>query len=131
MTNPITKQELIDAAADAATLEKVINDPATEPNPGQANGTVTSRLGQTYNTLAKAMEAVAGTAAPSGLSVPGDYSTLKSAYDSLQGKRFEQDTSIAVSGVINETATLDVNIPAAAKRIRQIANDFKKMLRTG
>jgi len=44
MLEPITKQELIDASADAATLEQALN--------GAPDALVTSRLGRQYKTLA-------------------------------------------------------------------------------
>lgn len=50
MTEPITKQELIDASEDALTLEDVVNgDDVTD---------VTSRLARTYPTLAKALRLI-------------------------------------------------------------------------
>lgn len=45
MTEPVTKQELIDASSDAQTLEEVVN--------GDNETDVTSRLGRTYPTLSK------------------------------------------------------------------------------
>lgn len=50
MTEPITKQELIDASADAQTLEDVVN--------GNDTTDVTSRLARTYPTLAKALRLI-------------------------------------------------------------------------
>lgn len=50
MTEPITKQELIDASADAQTLEDVVN--------GTDVTDVTSRLARTYPTLAKALRLI-------------------------------------------------------------------------
>lgn len=48
MPSVITKQELIDASEDALTLEKVVNDAPDASNPGQPDGTVTTRLGSTF-----------------------------------------------------------------------------------
>lgn len=50
MTQPVTKQALIDASVDAATLEVVIN--------GEPNEMVASRLGRQYPTLATVGRAV-------------------------------------------------------------------------
>lgn len=50
MSEPITKQELIDASDDAITLEQVVNGADTED--------VTSRLARTYPTLAKALRLI-------------------------------------------------------------------------
>lgn len=50
MLEPITKQELIDASADALALEQVVN--------GTDTSDVTSRLARTYPTLAKAMRLI-------------------------------------------------------------------------
>ena len=50
MSEPITKQELIDASADALTLEQAVN--------GSDTTDVTSRLGRTYPTLPKALRLI-------------------------------------------------------------------------
>lgn len=49
---PATRQELIDAGADARTVTAFVNGAADVVNPGHANGTFTTRLGATYKTLA-------------------------------------------------------------------------------
>lgn len=48
MTEPITKQELVDASLDAATIEQAVN--------GSDTADVVSRLGQTFPTMAKAVK---------------------------------------------------------------------------
>lgn len=50
MSEPITKQELIDASADALTLEQVVN--------GSDTTDVTSRLARTYPTMSKALRLI-------------------------------------------------------------------------
>ena len=50
MAKPITKDQLINASADAKTLEQVVN--------GNTNTMVTSRLGESYPTLAHALQKI-------------------------------------------------------------------------
>lgn len=47
-----------DLARDAADFAKFINDPANQSNPGQPDGTVTTRLGQTYRNFASISAAI-------------------------------------------------------------------------
>lgn len=54
----ITQAELIAAAEDAETLEKVINDPADQSNPGHPDGTVTTRLDETYYNVQASLKAI-------------------------------------------------------------------------
>ena len=51
----ITHQDLIDAAVDTDTLEAVVNGAPDRPNPGQPNGTVTTRLGRVIRTVANVL----------------------------------------------------------------------------
>lgn len=52
----ISVQDLNDAQADLQSLEDIVNGAANRSNPGQENGTVTTRLGQIIKTLAKAIQ---------------------------------------------------------------------------
>ncbi|MDO8683962.1 MAG: hypothetical protein Q7N50_10830 [Armatimonadota bacterium] len=49
----LTQEQLDNASTDASTFEHYINDPRDTANPGHAAGTVTARLGNTYDNLAK------------------------------------------------------------------------------
>lgn len=51
----ITRQQLIDAAADADTIEAVINGAADVSNPPNQDGTVTTRLGLVVKTVARVL----------------------------------------------------------------------------
>jgi hypothetical protein len=53
-----SQQDLINAAANAETLEKVVSDPADQPNPGHPDGTVTTRLDKTYYNVQAALKAI-------------------------------------------------------------------------
>jgi len=57
----VTVQELEDAALDAASLAKFLNDAADAANPGQAAGTLTTRMGETYPNLQKVIETLFAT----------------------------------------------------------------------
>ena len=54
----ISIQQLTDAARDADDLGLIVNAAADRPNPGQANGTVTTRLGRVIMTVAAVIAAI-------------------------------------------------------------------------
>ena len=54
----ITRHELEEAKIDAEILEKVVNDPAIEPNPGYDFGTVNTRFGDNVKNVRKVLEEV-------------------------------------------------------------------------
>lgn len=56
----ITKTQLENASRDADDLALIVNGAADRPNPGQANGTVTTRLGQVVRTVARVIQDLAG-----------------------------------------------------------------------
>lgn len=96
----ITQQELIDAAEDAQILEKVISDPADQSNPGHPDGTVTTRLGETYYNVQASLKAITDFSA--ALQWTFDDSTVIA--DPTAGKALLDDadvslvTQLAVSG---------------------------------
>jgi hypothetical protein len=51
----ITTQQLVDAEIDAQALSDVVNGAPDRSNPGQANGTVTTRLGRVIKTLSRSI----------------------------------------------------------------------------
>jgi hypothetical protein len=53
-----SQQDLINAAANAEILEKVVSDPADQPNPGHPDGTVTTRLDKTYYNVQAALKGI-------------------------------------------------------------------------
>jgi hypothetical protein len=55
----ITKTQLENASRDADDLSLIVNGAADRSNPGQANGTVTTRLGQVVRTVAKVIVDIA------------------------------------------------------------------------
>ena len=63
---PITKEQLVNASLDAKALEKVTNEPAGSPNPGFADGTVTTRSVRVYDTLATAVAKIGQSGGPFG-----------------------------------------------------------------
>src|SRR5690242_18614981 len=62
----VRSQEWPDASSDAQALEDVINGAPDRPNPGQANGTVTTRTGRVLKTLAN-LQADPSRIGPQGL----------------------------------------------------------------
>lgn len=89
MTDIIT--DLNNAQMDCQTIELVANGAADLPNPGHPNGTVTSRLGATFRTLANILAAIAVSTA-----------TATTAASSAYGSALRAD---AAAGLINSQWT--------------------------
>lgn len=82
MTEPITLEQLKNASADAQTLETVLN--------GDDNTDVTSRLGEQYPTVAKALKIITG----SGTLYDGAVTTEKLANASVTGAKIAKGADL-------------------------------------
>lgn len=94
--NLLTIEDLQNLQLDATSLEKFINDPANEPNPGHPDGTLTTRLGATYNNLQRLEELIAGVSEVSLANGTVGSPSLRAALDTNTGLFFPAADTLAV-----------------------------------
>ena len=76
--NLLTLVDAQNLKLDAQSIEKFVNDPANEPNPGQADGTLTTRLGQVVSNLAKLSQDASQALPLTGGTVSGNFTATGS-----------------------------------------------------